>query len=57
MAGIYRIREVDGGDEEISDVLSDLHRLHSSRVRHCRHSIGVIGGWRCMGMWRSDLRV
>jgi hypothetical protein len=27
MAGIYRIREVDGGDEEISDVLSDLHRL------------------------------
>ncbi|MBV9557423.1 MAG: GNAT family N-acetyltransferase, partial [Pseudolabrys sp.] len=24
---MYRIREVDGGDEEISDVLSDLHRL------------------------------
>jgi hypothetical protein len=26
MASIYRIREVDGGDEEISDVLSELHR-------------------------------
>jgi GNAT superfamily N-acetyltransferase len=27
MSVIYRIREVDGRDDEIADVLSDLHRL------------------------------
>jgi hypothetical protein len=41
---IYRIREVDGRDDEIADVLSELHRLTFLAVRPFRHLTSAIGG-------------
>ena len=41
---MYRIREVDGHDDEIADTLVDLHRLTFFDSAPFRRSIGNIGG-------------
>jgi hypothetical protein len=41
---MYRIREVDGNDDEIADTLADLHRLTFFEARPSRNSTRAIGG-------------
>jgi hypothetical protein len=49
---MYRIREVDGHDDEIADTLADLHRLTFLAVLPFPSSIGDIGGSRITTRYR-----
>jgi hypothetical protein len=50
---MYRIREVDGHEDEITDTLADLHRLTFLKAHQPLSSIGDIGGLLITSMCRS----
>ena len=52
---LYRIREVDGQDDEVSDALADLHRLTFFGGAPIPRFDWGYGGWRIAMRHRSPL--